>query len=190
MINRIYANWVYGGFLAGILLIFCMPLFTSDWSFVLKLCYLTLPVYMVHQLEEWDNDKFRVFINNHLGNGVNLLTPCAGFFINVFGVWGVIAASLYLATSIDAGYVLIAAYLVLINALVHIVAGLVLRAYNPGLVTAIILFLPLGTYLILISLQMGHGSVHFQLIGLLTAIFIHAAIVLHLARRRISMRGK
>lgn len=167
-----------------------MPLFTSDWSFVLKLCYLTLPVYMVHQLEEWDNDKFRVFINNHLGNGVNLLTPCAGFFINVFGVWGVIAASLYLATSIDAGYVLIAAYLVLINALVHIVAGLVLRAYNPGLVTAIILFLPLGTYLILISLQMGHGSVHFQLIGLLTAIFIHAAIVLHLARRRISMRGK
>ena len=138
---------------------------------------------MIHQLEEWDNDKFRIFINNHLGKGANLLTPCAGFFINIFGVWGVIAASLCLAASIDAGYVLIAAYLVIVNALVHVTAGFVLRAYNPGLITAIVIFLPLGTYLVLISNKMGHGSFAFQLIGLSTAIFIHAAIVFHLARR-------
>lgn len=184
MLNRIYAHWVYGGFLAGLLLIACMPLFTADWSLILKVCYLTLPVYMVHQLEEWDDDKFRLFINHHLGQGANLLTPCAGFFINVFGVWGVIAVSLYLAANVDAGYVLIAAYLVLVNAFVHIIAGLVLRTYNPGLITAIVLFLPLGAYLVLISTQTGHGHFNFQLLGLLTAIFIHAAIVLHLTRRR------
>jgi hypothetical protein len=55
MLNRIYAHWVYGGFLAGLLLMACMPLFTADWSPILKVCYLTLLVYMVHQLEEWDD---------------------------------------------------------------------------------------------------------------------------------------
>ena len=74
-----------------------MPLLTIGWPTQLKLFYLTLPIYMIHQYEEWDKDRFRIFLNNHLGRGKNLLTHKAGFVINIFGVWGVIAAALYLA---------------------------------------------------------------------------------------------
>ncbi|MEH0071063.1 HXXEE domain-containing protein [Pannonibacter sp. Pt2-lr] len=48
--------------------------------------------------------------------------------------------------SIAPGWGLIAVYLLLINAALHVVQGLVLRLYNPGLVTAVALFIPLGVY--------------------------------------------
>jgi Protein of unknown function with HXXEE motif len=182
MMNRIYSNWVYGGLLAGILLLILMPLLTLGWSKELKLFYLTLPIYMLHQYEEWDGDRFRIFLNNRLGGGKDLLSHQAGFVINIFGVWGVIAISLYLAFYLSPGFGLIATYLVLVNSFVHILAGLVLRAYNPGLITAIILFMPLGIY----TINQAHfvDEVQFQFLGIAMAILIHVSIIWHLLRRR------
>ena len=182
MLNRIYSNWVYGGLLAGLLMLLLMPLLTLGWPNELKLFYLTLPIYMLHQYEEWDGDRFRIFLNNHLGHGKNLLTHKAGFVINIFGVWGVIAASLYLAFYVNPGYGLIATYLVLVNAFVHIVAGLVLRSYNPGLFTAIVLFIPLGLYTI--YRENFDSDRPFQYIGIAIAVLIHVSIMWHLLRRR------
>ncbi|MCE7526359.1 HXXEE domain-containing protein [Polynucleobacter sp. IMCC 30228] len=182
MMSRIYSNWVYGGLLAGLLMLLLMPLLTLGWPTELKLFYLTLPVYMLHQYEEWDDDRFRIFINNHLGHGKNLLTHKAGFVINIFGVWGVIAISLYLAFYVNQGYGLIATYLVLVNALVHILAGFVLRSYNPGLITAIVLFMPLGFYTI--YRENAHSDDAFQYFGITIAILIHVSIIWHLLRRR------
>jgi hypothetical protein len=182
MMNRIYKNWVYGGFLAGLLILFLMPLLTTGWPTQLKLFYLTLPIYMLHQYEEWDDDRFRIFLNNHLGRGANLLTPKAGFIINVFGVWGVISVSLYLAFYVNPGFGLIATYLVLVNALVHILAAFILRSYNPGLITAIVLFIPLGLYTLY---QENFGSDRaFQYFGIAVAILIHLGIMKHLLKRR------
>ena len=182
MMNRIYSNWVYGGLLAGLAMLLLMPLLTMGWSSQLKLCYLALPIYMLHQYEEWDGDRFRIFLNNHLGNGKNLLTHKAGFVINIFGVWGVIVVSLYLAFYINPGFSLIATYLVLVNALVHILAAVILRTYNPGLITAIVLFIPLSLYALY---QENFSSDRlFQYLGIILAIAIHVAIMWHLLRRR------
>jgi hypothetical protein len=52
--------------------------------------------------------------------------------------------SLYLSFFVNPGFGLIAVYLAVVNAVVHLVAAVALRAYNPGLWTAILLFLPLG----------------------------------------------
>ena len=180
--SRIYSNWVYGGLIAGLLLLLSMPLLTLGWSIDLKLFYLTLPIYMLHQYEEWDGDRFRIYINNHLGHGKNLLTHKAGFVINIFGVWGVITVSLYLAFFINTGFGLIATYLVLVNAFVHIVAAFVLRSYNPGLISAIILFVPLGIYTMYRVNFVSHSA--FQYLGIAIAILIHVGIMWHLLRRR------
>lgn len=182
MMSRIYSNWVYGGLLAGLSMLLLMPLLTIGWPSQLKLYYLTLPIYMLHQYEEWDGDRFRIFLNNHLEHGENLLTHKAGFVINIFGVWGVIILSLYLAFYINPGFGLIATYLVLVNALVHILAAFVLRAYNPGLITAIVLFIPLSLCTLY---QENLGGDHsFQYLGIVLAIAIHVAIMWHLLRRR------
>ena len=185
--NKIFTDWVYGGLVAGCLLLFLFPLFTIAWPTYMKLCYLTLPVYMIHQYEEWGQDRFRIFINQHIANGKDLLTHKAGFVINIFGVWGVIAISLYLAYYFEPGYAAIAAFLVLVNALVHIAAALVLKMYNPGLITAIFLFLPLGSYLVYSINQVQGVEVDYQYFGLLVAVAIHVGIVLYLLARKRSM---
>ncbi len=135
MFERLIMHWVYGGALAGILLLIMFPLLTSSWSVPLTLTFFHLPMYMLHQYEEHDKDRFRIFFNETIGGGKEVLSPLAVFIINVPGVWGVIAIATYLAANINIGLGLIAVYLAVINGLVHIGHALLFKRYNPGLVT-------------------------------------------------------
>lgn len=184
MLHRLVSNWVYGGALAGLLLFALAPLITQSWSVALGATFLLLPAYMVHQHEEHDDDRFRRFINETIGQGREVLSPMAVFVINVPGVWGVIAASLYLAATVNIGFALIAAYLTLVNAAVHVLPTLILRRYNPGVITAVVLFAPLGTLCLWRVELVGGGTVPYHLVGLATAIGIHVAIVIHVLRSR------
>ncbi len=186
MYQRIIQNWVYGGFLSGILLLVLMVEFGRHWSLALTLIFLQLPAYMLHQFEEHDNDRFRRFFNRTLGQGNEVLTPLAVFMINVPGVWGVDAVSFLLASYVNLGWGLIAVDLTLINAIVHIVMSLRQRAYNPGLSTAIGIFLPLAIAAHIELARTGEVSWVYYPIGLLTAIGIHVAIMAY-ARRRIAV---
>ena len=183
MLHRILTNWVYGGFTAGLLLLLLAPLITSAWPPVLTATFLHLPVYMVHQYEEHDNDRFRLFFNATIGKGKNVLSPTAVFITNVPGVWGVIALSLYLTFAINAGFSLIAVYLVVVNAFVHVVHAFIFRSYNPGLGTALLLFVPLSVYSLREVQTAGVGMPVLHATGFLIAVGIHAAILIHVRRK-------
>jgi hypothetical protein len=131
---------------------------------------------MLHQYEEHDNDRFRRFVNSNFGKGREILSPLAVFLINVPGVWGVIAVAFWLAALLNPGFGLIAAYLLLLNAVIHIVSATFLRGYNPGLATAVLFFVPLGAWCAIAIQQSGFGSAWMQIIGVLAAVGIHAAI--------------
>ncbi len=60
MLSRLIANWVYGGFLAGLLLVLLEPVLTRSWAPALAAVFLQLPVYMLHQYEEHDHDRLFV----------------------------------------------------------------------------------------------------------------------------------
>ena len=109
------------------------------------------------------------------------------FVINVPGVWGVIGISLALAATVSAGFGLVAVYLVLLNGTIHVVQGVISRGYNPGLGTAIVLFLPLGTYGISAINQVGAGTFLMHMTGAAAAIGIHVAIIVHVMRRRLEI---
>eukprot|EP01035_Chromulina_nebulosa_P002655 gene2655-3612_t len=178
------ANWVYGGFLAGILILCLAPLILRGWSWPMIAVFLQLPAYMLHQFEEHDADRFGRFVNQVIGGGREVLSAAAIFVINVPGVWGVNVISIWLATSQGIGFGLIGIYLTLVNALVHIMPTVRLRRYNPGLVTGMILFLPLGIWaLVLVSAQPGVSVVH-HVVGLVLAIAIHLAIIAYVLRNR------
>jgi len=185
MIQRLITYWVYGGSMAGILLLVLTPILVSSWPAALIATFLLLPAYMLHQLEEHDDDRFRKFFNATIGKGREVLSSAAVFVINVPGVWGVIAISLYLGREVNPGFALIAVYLVLVNAVVHFIHASVFRRYNPGLWTAIFLFLPLGVWALWLLQRSGAGSLAFHATGFLIAIAIHAAIIVH-ARIRIA----
>jgi len=177
MFERLIMHWVYGGALAGILLLIMFPLLTSSWSVPLTLTFFHLPMYMLHQYEEHDKDRFRIFFNETIGGGKEVLSPLAVFIINVPGVWGVIAIATYLVANINIGLGLIAVYLAVINGLVHIGHALLFKRYNPGLVTGATLFLPVGVYSIWQFQLSGSGGFAAQAIGIVVAVAIHVAII-------------
>ena len=183
MLARLTQYWVYGGFLAGILVLVLLPEFARHWSLAVLAVFIQLPVYMLHQFEEHDNDRFRRFVNGSMGGGQEVLTPLAVFVINVPGVWGVNAAAFYLAAYASLGYGLIAVYLTLVNGIVHIVYSVIFRAYNPGVATAVLLFLPASVFGLVTLQQTGTIEWYHHLLGVLVAIGIHVAIVAHVKSR-------
>ena len=183
MLKRLITYWVYGGALAGVLLLLLTPLLSRSWSVALTLTFLHLPMYMLHQYEEHDRDRFRLFFNKTIGRGREVLSPAAVFVINVPGVWGVIVVAVYLAAEVNIGLGLIAVYLAVVNAFVHIIHAIVFRCYNPGLGTAVGLFLPVGTYSIYQLHTASGGAAMPHLIGLFVAVGLHVAIVVYVLRR-------
>lgn len=189
MSERLIKYWVYGGALAGVLLLLLAPLLLAGWSLVMVATFLHLPAYMLHQLEEHDGDRFRRFFNEMIGRGRDVLSPLAVFVTNVPGVWGVLALSLYGAAVFDRGWAFVAVDLVMVNAFVHVAHAIIFRRYNPGLITALVFFLPLGGATYWLLLRSGADGIFYQVTGLLVAVAIHAVILLHV-RRRAAVRDR
>ncbi len=190
MLQRLTSNWVYGGFLAGILLFALAPMVLAGWSAPLAATFLLLPAYMIHQYEEHDHDRFRRFFNEKFCGGFDALTVFAVFIVNVPGVWGLIALSLYCAASFGLGWALFAVYLVLVNAVIHIAHSILFRCYNPGLATAVVLFVPMGAIALVLIDRAGGASVASHAIAFFTAVALHAALVLHVRRTFIAERRR
>jgi hypothetical protein len=179
----LYTNWFYAGLTASLFLFAMAPLLWNVRSRSLLLVFLQLPIYMLHQVEEHYHDRFRLFFNEQFAAGRNALTPEAVLVSNLGGVWGVDLTALYLAHFVDPGLGLIAMYLAIVNAFAHIATAVLFRAYNPGLVTAILLLLPAGSAGWWILARDAQCMVYDHVWGIGIAVLIHIAIVLYVRRR-------
>lgn len=183
MIRALRDHWLIGALTGAPLLLAMAPVLQAALPAWLLWVFLQQPLYMMHQLEEHVDDRFRRFVNTKLAGGAEALTPAAVAVINIGGVWIVNALALLLAATHHPGWGLLAAYLTLVNGITHLGAAIALRAYNPGLVSGVVLFLPAGLVtLILVSAQPGVGILA-HVGGLLAILILHAAIVLHVKRR-------
>lgn len=182
--ERLTHGWVYGGFLAGFVLLALLPVFTAGLPLAFLFVALQLPLYMLHQYEEHDDDRFRRFVNREVGGGREVLTPGAVFLINIGGVWLLNVVAIWLAASFGIGFGLVAVYATLVNALVHIVPALVTRRSNPGLTTAVVLFLPLGGVALWLVTATGQAGLGYHLLGLGVAVAVHVGIVGYVVGRR------
>lgn len=108
------------------------------------LTYLQLPVYMLHQYEEHGHGAFKRDVNALVPPTVGHLTDGAIFWINMLGVWGADGLVTALAATGRPRAGLLAPYLAVTNGAIHIGVALKQRRYNPGLGTALALFLPFG----------------------------------------------
>ncbi|MEM6914890.1 MAG: HXXEE domain-containing protein [Pseudomonadota bacterium] len=143
--------------------------------------FLSLPVYMLHQYEEHDADRFRNAVNAMLGEGHQGLSYNAVWVVNVVFVWFLLLAVFWLAQSTPA-WGLVAAYLMLINAAVHIIAAARTRTYNPGLTTSVLLFVPVSFWIF--AEVPGSFLQHLASAGIILA--LHAGIVLWALRKTTS----
>ncbi len=184
-----YKNWMYAGLIAALFLLAVLPLFGGQWSPALVAVFLLLPAYMFHQVEEHAGDRFRRYVNKTIVHVPDALTTAAVVVINVPLVWGVFLGSLYLARFIAIGWGLIAVYAMLVNALVHVAAAGVKRSYNPGLATALIVFLPLSIWGLLAISPLPGVTVTQHIVGLAFAVLVHAVLVAHILRRARAIRN-
>jgi len=181
-------QWPYAALFAAGFLGVLAPIVFRYAGAPLGLVFLQLPIYMLHQYEEHAGDRFRLWVNTRIGHGREVLTPIATFWINSLMVWGLDLAALYLACFVDLSLGLIAIYLPIVNAFGHIVPAIVTGKYNPGLLTSVLLFLPVGVYSAVVVSRAANSSLADQLLALGVAIAVHAAIVVHV-RRRMSQLG-
>ncbi len=185
MIRALRDHWLIGALTGAPLLLALAPVQQAALAPWLLWVFLAQPLYMMHQLEEHVDDRFRRFVNARLAGGAEALTPAAVAVINIGGVWIVNAVALLLAATHHPGWGLLAGYLMLVNAITHVAAAVALKAYNPGLVSGVLLFLPAGLVtLILVSGQPGVGLLA-HLGALLAILILHAAIVLHVKRHAV-----
>ncbi len=174
-------QWPAAALFAAAFLLALLPLFAVQAGATMALVYAQLPIYMLHQGEEHAGDRFRLYINRVLAGGREALTPAATFWINSLGVWAVDLAALYLTWMVGPSAGLVAGYLAVVNAMLHIVPALARREYNPGLLTAVLLFLPVGGWCVA---QVGfEAGLLAHAIGLALAIGVHAVVVVYVVGR-------
>ena len=95
------------------------------------------------------------------------------WIINVVFVWFFLLAVFYLG-SLDPSWGVLAAYLLAINGLVHLAWAIVFRKYNPGLWTAIVLFIPCAIWIF--AATSATPVIH--VVSVITVIVLHAGILI------------
>jgi len=105
---------------------------------------LNIPLYLFHQTEEhYIPGGFKDFMNQKVMNlpaGQEKLTDIKVFWINILLVW--VAFAIFGALSfVNIGFGLLIIIFSIMNCLTHIVEGIKLKSWNPGLVMASLQFL-------------------------------------------------
>ncbi|WP_029353971.1 HXXEE domain-containing protein [Bosea sp. 117] len=176
-------HWVTGaGFMAAALLALT-PALATVMPLPLLLIFLHSPGYMVHQVEEHTGDRFRSFANGRVFGGRDALSVAAVLVINVPVVWGLNLAALYAALAFGPGWGLVAPYAMLVNGITHIGARARLGVYNPGLVTAVALFLPLSLATIFVVGALPEVGFAQHAFGLAVALVLHLLIIVYVLTR-------
>ncbi len=177
-------QWPAAAVFVSVFLLAIAPPFVGLAGTTLALVYVQLPVYLLHQGEEHIGDRFRLHINRMLG-GREALTPAATFWINALGVWAYNLLAMYLAWVVEPSAGLASGYLSVVNGVVHLVPAVVRWEYNPRLVTAVLLLLPVGGWCVA---QIGASAGLLpHAVGLAAAIGVHAVIIIYLLRRLVRL---
>jgi hypothetical protein len=176
-------EWPYAGTLVAVFLLALLPLWWDATDTALALVYAALPLYMLHQLEEHAGDRFRLAINHQFAGGREALTRPAAFWINAGGVWIVDVIAIWLAYHVELAIGLLPLYMMGVNALTHIGAAVAVRAYNPGLWTAVLVFVPVSIWGAIEIGDAADAGVGWQFVALGFALAVHAAIVVHIRTR-------
>lgn len=170
-------NWSRVALPAAFILLALSQYVFARMTLALFLVWLQLPVYMLHQYEEHAHGAFQAYINQEMAGGRDALTLPAIFWINLLGVWVLDIAVFYLAADVSLWFGLVAIYLMLVNAVLHIVMALLRRQYNPGLWTSLVLFLPVGGYALARVVQASGASFGEHAASLGVALLIHVVFV-------------
>jgi hypothetical protein len=181
-------NWARASLPGAILLLLLSPFVHSGVGKEAFLVFLLLPVYMIHQYEEHAKGQFKLFVARSVGRGTEVLGDKAIFWINILAVWLLGLVVLYLTEYVNGVFALVAGYLTAVNGLLHVIVGVVLRGYNPGFWTSLMLFLPLGIYTLWVCTLLDGAGLAQHVFAAIVAVAVHAVIMVNVRLRMVSVK--
>jgi hypothetical protein len=192
ILSRIAANWQKAlPALSAVGIAAWIALFRHDPTSERALFAGLLVIYFVHQIEEhlWPGG-FRQFTDAHVfhsGNDDWPVTIEGVALVNTAYVWLPIGLAVAFPQELRwVGFAWVGP--TLINGIIHIVSTIRLRIYNPGLVTAVVLFLPFTIAMLVLEVERGALSGAdvglIALYGVLLHLPVAALFVVPFLRRR------
>ena len=142
--SRLFEHWPYATLPMAFLLLGLYPFIGAD-EIIFPL-YLSLICYLIHEYEEHENHRFPKFVQSVIGADKKGMSHSMIWVGNIFGVWFFHLGVFYLEPQLP-GWGVLAAYLMMTNALLHIVWALIYRKTNPGIWSAIFLFVPASIWI-------------------------------------------
>ncbi|NHJ22672.1 MAG: HXXEE domain-containing protein [Candidatus Lokiarchaeota archaeon] len=185
--NFWYKNWAKVGFISALFILLLLflnskvPIGSFKWLY-----WLSLPLYMFHQFEEYVypggfKEELNKMLNREEGSR-EILTDKIVLVVNIGFIW-ILTPILIVLNAISIIFPVILMTLVTFNGFTHVIASIILRRYNPGLIMSIITNIPLGLY-VLISLGLNGVASSFELfIGILAGSLLHIALFIFLRLR-------
>lgn len=147
-----------------------------------------LTAYIVHQFEEHWVDLFgqtyafygylNAFLSGLTGSesGTEFMSPTSIFVINTSLVWLVGSLGIWLGRDHIFATLCMAA-IVVVNAVSHIAASFIGGGYNPGLLTGIVIFVPLGVAVYVWLARAHLASIRQILLSILWGLIAHVIMI-------------
>jgi len=183
----LYEYWAKVGLIAAIFILLLLflnskaPIGSFEWLY-----WLSLPLYMIHQFEEYVYPGgFKAEMNKILSREENtreILTDKMVLVINIGFIW-ILTPILIILGNISIIFPLMLMTLVAFNGFVHVIASIRFKRYNPGLIASVVINIPLGLY-VLIGLGWTAMASSIELFfGILFGVILHMGLFVVLSLR-------
>ena len=145
-------NWAHTGLVLSIYLTIFLFAFVKGRDLTLFLLLMTIPLYMIHQTEEYIfPGGFRKFFNMDIFRTGHADAPMGNqfiFYVNILYIW-ILLPLFGMLSSFDYTYGLWMSYFFFFAGVGHIALAIKARKlYNPGLMVSCLINIPYGAYLV------------------------------------------
>lgn len=175
-------NWSKTTLTSAVFVTIHLALFVMRQNFALFLIWIQLPVYFLHEFEEYIlPGGFLAFFNTKILGSRDPAMPLdevSSFWINVPIVFIAFPVSAILATAFGLGFGIWLAYFSIANSFSHVVMFFMYR-YNPGFWVSLLVNIPVGVFTIGYFAAHGLVPVGAHVAGLLIGLGVQAGLMVY-----------
>ena len=183
-----FKDWPKAGLIAAVFILLLLFLNSKasigsfEWFY-----WLSLPLYMIHQFEEYvypggfKEELNKVLLKENVSS--EILTDKAALVVNIGFIW-ILTPVLIVLGAISIVFPVILMTLVAFNGFIHLVVSIRFKRYNPGLIASLIFNIPLGVY-VLIGLSLNSLVSGIELlIGIIIGLILHMGLLVFLLMKK------
>jgi hypothetical protein len=183
-----FKHWPKAGLIAAVFILLLLFLNSKVYIGSFEWLYwLSLPLYMIHQFEEYvypggfKEELNKILLNENSSS--EILTDKAVLVVNIGFIW-ILTPVLIVLGAISIVFPVILMTLVAFNGFIHLVVSIRFKQYNPGLIASLVFNLPLGLY-VLIGLSLNAVATGLELlIGIIIGLILHMGLLVFLLMKK------